>query len=64
MNKFHLEFTTDNAAFSENLNGECERILRAVAERVGNGREDGTILDANGNAVGNWWLDADDESEG
>jgi hypothetical protein len=61
MKKFHLEFATDNAAFEgSDLHTECERILRAVAERVGSGREEGTIADINGNTVGNWWVEADE----
>ena len=41
----------DNAAF-EDLSHECARILRAVAEKLKAGREEGKIMDANGNSVG------------
>jgi len=56
---FKLEFSTDNAAFDDDVQGEVARILRAVAD----GLEDGPILnterpvrDVNGNTVGSWEL--------
>lgn len=53
--KMKIEFETDNAAFDDG-NGptECARILEKIARRVGQGAEEGGIMDSNGNRVGSW----------
>lgn len=54
---FKLEFSTDNAAFEGDLKWmEIDTILRAVADKAGDGRTGGPIHDSNGNRVGAWSL--------
>ncbi len=57
--KFRLEFSMDNAAFSDNAAPEVARILRELASRIevrwyppGAGCVDWPVLDINGNKVG------------
>lgn len=46
---FKLEFETGNAAFDGDLAWmEINTILRAVADRAGDGQTSGTIRDSNG----------------
>ena len=52
---FVLRFKTDNAAFDE-PEAECARILRAIADKLENGRVAGKCQDVNGNSVGLWSL--------
>lgn len=63
---FKLEFTTDNAAFSDDLAGyECGSILRQIAamvERSGEGS--GPVHDSNGNRIGQWSFSVDASQEG
>lgn len=57
---FKLEFETGNAAFDGDLAWmEIDTILRAVADRAGDGQTSGTIHDSNGNRIGAWRLDRD-----
>jgi hypothetical protein len=51
MNRFELEFETDNEAFDE-LAPEVSRILRELADKIESGRLHGKIYDANGNHIG------------
>lgn len=51
---FTLQFDTENAAFIEAPVTEIDRILRDVALKVADGREDGVVYDANGNRIGEW----------
>ena len=61
---FRLTIETDNAAFhdpigDESKNAECARILRSVARELdehGYHTDLGTIVDINGNTVGEWRL--------
>lgn len=59
-----IEFDTNNSAFdnSDGLHGRAEiaRILRNIADKVEEGRVDGSIRDINGNRVGNWKLNDND----
>jgi hypothetical protein len=53
--EFKLNFSTNNAAFDENVNGEISRILREIADRIENGESFDkcrNIFEANGNIVG------------
>ena len=57
---FKLEFETGNAAFDGDLAWmEIDTILRAVADRAGDGQTSGTIRDSNGNCIGAWRFDRD-----
>lgn len=54
-----LEIETDNEAFAvDSAAYECARILRSIAAKLEAGAVDGRAIDANGNAVGAWRLDA------
>lgn len=53
MAKFTMIFGCDNAAFEgDNLKPEIASILRDVANRIEQGRDNGNALDSNGNGVG------------
>lgn len=57
---FKLEFKTENAAFDGDLKWmEIDSILRAVADRAGDGQTGGPIRDSNGNRIGQWELTTD-----
>lgn len=57
---FKLEFSTGNAAFEGDSKWmEIDTILRAVADRAGDGQTSGPIRDSNGNRIGQWELTAD-----
>jgi hypothetical protein len=59
---FELRFTIDNAAFSgDAMRPEIARILRAAAVGVLDGRNDAVVRDMNGNRIGSWCIDIDDE---
>lgn len=61
---FKLEFTTNNEAFSEDrMPYECAGILAAVASNMKDGDTEGTIRDTNGNKIGFWYLDNDDDDD-
>lgn len=64
-NGFSAQFDCDNAAF-ENEDGtfsreEVARILRALADKIEGGQEEGVCHDLNGNRVGNWHLHIESE---
>jgi CBS domain-containing protein len=42
----------DNAAFEDDPLEEVARILRAVADRIESGNDEGPVRDENGNTVG------------
>jgi hypothetical protein len=54
---------TDNAAFQDGDDGAAEvaRILRDIADRIENGSREGSARDINGNNVGGWSLDSDED---
>ena len=52
-NMFKLEFKTDNAAF-EDLEYAVAEILDEVQTKVEAGSRKGTVMDFNGNSVGEW----------
>lgn len=51
-----IKFTTDNAAFEENREEECARILRAIADKLTSGQfmDSNIVRDINGNTIGTW----------
>lgn len=52
-----IEFSTDNAAFDEcGVYEEINRILKAIAEDIRIGCDCGSIMDINGNKIGEWSL--------
>jgi hypothetical protein len=60
-----FKFTIDptlNAAFEDDRGHEVARILREIADRVEVGHEYGVAHDINGNTVGSWRFDDDDDA--
>ena len=52
-----IEFSTDNAAFDEyGVYEETNRILKVIAEYIRIGCDCGSIMDINGNKIGEWSL--------
>ena len=52
---FKMKFKTSNAAFEEPYKtSEIKRILKEIAEKVEYGHTSGSIMDINGNHVGEW----------
>jgi hypothetical protein len=47
-----ITINLDNAVFEGNMPIEVSKILRLVVNKLQNGREEATILDSNGNKVG------------
>lgn len=63
MSKFSIEFECDNAAFEEDPAQEVSRILTRTASHVLNGHTEGRVKDINGNTIGRWSLELDDDDE-
>jgi len=57
---FKLKFKTGNAAFSEDCGGdkkyETIRILKEVIKKLENDYDEGSVMDINGNKIGEWTL--------
>ena len=51
---FKLSFETDNASFDPWRPGEIARILKDIAYKIEGGETSGSIMDSNGNKLGNW----------
>jgi hypothetical protein len=60
---FTLKFSTDNAAFADDMHGEAARILRKIADQLDRGDLARVIVDLNGNRVGSWALVDGETSE-
>ena len=55
---FKLKFRMGNSAFDDgNKEYEVARILKEIAEKVENGRTEGSIMDYNGNNIGEWIIE-------
>ena len=52
--QFVINFNMDNASF-ERKEQEISRILNKISERVQNGELEGSIVDYNGNTVGEFY---------
>ena len=52
-----IKFSTDNAAFSDDKSIECKRILEKIIKQIEDDYMCGSILDINGNKIGEWDLD-------
>ena len=66
MSRFTMDFQCDNAAF--NWEGRFDKtevatIIQSVANRVRAGITGGVLHDSNGNKVGSWSLDIDEEDD-
>jgi hypothetical protein len=61
--EFTLNIDCDNAAFGDEPENEIIRLLNEVAERLGRGFYSGKVRDVNGNTVGDFDLEVDEEDE-
>lgn len=64
LNRLTLDIRTDNAAFQgdhEADSTECARILRDIASKLDRGDRGGPVRDCNGNRVGSWTLEREDD---
>lgn len=52
--KFELNINMDNAAFRDDPEKELESRLNRIALAVGNGSQNGKIIDSYGYHVGSW----------
>jgi len=64
----NIKFDTANDAFCDDETGETVRILREIAKKIEQGRENGSVMDLNGNKIGTWAYcpecEPDEEEEG
>ena len=58
---FEMKFRTDNEAFTEDGGEEIARLLAKAAEQVKSGSLAGFVYDVNGNKVGSWSLEREDD---
>lgn len=64
MTRLEVEIESSNAAFSDgNAPEECALILLGVAQKLRGGYESGSLLDTNGNTVGRWTLQQEDDDD-
>lgn len=64
MARFTVTFETDGAAFEDGFEGraEIEAVLRKLATRVWESDdEEGLIRDSNGNTIGSWTYERNEE---
>lgn len=60
--KFEINMRSGNAAFSDgNAPHETARILRETADRIDRGDTDGNLRDINGNTIGHFVLEIEDD---
>lgn len=59
-----IEFDSGNAAFEDDPVEETVRILRTIARQIESGRTgEQTVHDVNGNSIGEWFFEVEDEDE-
>ena len=61
---FKIQIRTANAAYDPeegDIANEIVRQLDEIGEALLCGNDFGEVRDVNGNTVGRWWLDADDD---
>ena len=64
MASFTVTFNANGSAFDDGYDGraEIEAILRTLADRIWNATDDaGLIRDSNGNTVGSWRYERDED---
>jgi len=63
MSEFCLEFNMDNTAFEGDASIEVCRIFKSVKDQIANGCGDGLVIDINGNTIGNWYCEINEENK-
>ncbi len=63
MVKFELKFRSGNAAFTDYPAEEVARILQEVKKKIEQGYDEGNIFDVNGNNIGYFVLDIEEEEK-
>lgn len=66
MASFTVTFNANGSAFDDGYDGraEIEAILRTLADRIWNATDDaGLIRDSNGNTIGSWTYERDEDDE-
>jgi len=58
---FTLELESGNAAMVDDPRYAVARLLRQTADRLEEFEESGVLLDENGNRVGEWGLDVEED---
>ena len=61
--RFHCQIDMDNAAFEDDSGAELARILTRMAKQAAEGQTGMGVVDANGNRVGQWVIEGDDNCE-
>ncbi len=60
---FKIKIDSGNAALVENPQEEVIRIMEDLIAKMRRGRTCGSCMDVNGNRVGDWDLDVEEEAE-
>ena len=63
MAQFTMTVNLDNDAFFQGNDQELARIIAEVSKKVGNGFLDGCLLDINGQAVGSFSVELDEDED-
>lgn len=59
---FKIQINTDNACFDDYLIiGQIRCILDRISLYLGDGKTEGIIYDFNGNKIGNWFLEKEED---
>lgn len=58
-----LSFSSGNSSMVDDHIGESVSVLKKVIEKLEDGQAEAPILDLNGNYIGNWSLDVEEDDE-
>lgn len=61
--EFRLDINSGNAAVTEDPRSSVAALLRAAAAAVEGGHDAQRLFDLNGNLVGSWFVDIEEEEE-
>ena len=60
---FSIDLDGGHVALVDDPQGEVCRILDAIKQKITDGYTDGSVHDLNGNDIGQWCLDVEEEGE-
>lgn len=60
---FDLSFSSSNASMVDDPEGEVSTILRNVAKKISNGSTHGAVMDSDGNKIGKFSYDIDEDDD-